>query len=247
MEKRPFKEVDIPFEFPVPDPSETVVDLNGKRLQVIVKLANIILTPENPRYHGGSWHIEGMKNENIAASGIYYFKSENISESRLKFRQAVCEPDYEQSDNRGVEHFFGLENDEALNQELASVETKEGRCLCFPNFYQHCVQPFELQDATKPGVRKILVFFLVDPSDRVVSTATIPPQQADWYLDVVKNKFPLTMLPKEIVSNIVHSMEFPLSMEQAKAYREQLMAERKTFVEENNETVFSREFSLCEH
>ena len=40
---------------------------------VIVKLANIVLTPEKPRYEGGSWHVEGMMNERIVASGIYYY------------------------------------------------------------------------------------------------------------------------------------------------------------------------------
>lgn len=34
--------------------------LNGKTVKVIVKLANIILTPENLEYSGGSWHVEGM-------------------------------------------------------------------------------------------------------------------------------------------------------------------------------------------
>lgn len=29
-------------------------------LQVIVKLANIELTPEKPKYHGGVWHVEGQ-------------------------------------------------------------------------------------------------------------------------------------------------------------------------------------------
>lgn len=29
-------------------------------LQVIVKLANIHLTPEEPEYEGGSWHVEGQ-------------------------------------------------------------------------------------------------------------------------------------------------------------------------------------------
>ena len=29
-------------------------------LQVIVKLANIKLTPEKPEYEGGSWHVEGQ-------------------------------------------------------------------------------------------------------------------------------------------------------------------------------------------
>ena len=42
-----------------PSPSAQVVDLKGSRLQVIVKLANIILTPEKPEYNCGAWHIEG--------------------------------------------------------------------------------------------------------------------------------------------------------------------------------------------
>lgn len=40
-------------------------------VQVIVKLANIILTPEKPEYPGGVWHVEGMENERIASSAIY--------------------------------------------------------------------------------------------------------------------------------------------------------------------------------
>ncbi len=47
--------------------------------QVIVKLANIILTPSNPEYKGESWHVEGMQNEHIVASGMYYYDSHNVS------------------------------------------------------------------------------------------------------------------------------------------------------------------------
>lgn len=245
-DNRPFKEVPIPA-YEAPEPPSEVIDLTGKRLQVIVKLANIVLTPENPSYPGGSWHIEGMKNENICASGIYYYASENISESRLNFRQAVCEPNYEQNDNRGVEHFYGLSNDGALNQEVASVITKEDRCIAFPNFYQHQVQPFQLTDPSKPGYRKILVFFLVNPTKRIPSSATVPPQQAEWFFEILQKTPPFNRLPVEIVKQIVGHMDFPISMERAKVYREELMAERKAFVKENSETVFSRAFSLCEH
>lgn len=35
-------------------------DYRERGLQVIVKLANIELTPEKPEYEGGSWHIEGQ-------------------------------------------------------------------------------------------------------------------------------------------------------------------------------------------
>lgn len=37
------------------------VSLKGRSLQVIVKLANIVLTPEKPEYPGGKWHVEGKQ------------------------------------------------------------------------------------------------------------------------------------------------------------------------------------------
>jgi len=35
------------------------ISLKGRTLQVIVRLANIVLTPERPEYPGGKWHAEG--------------------------------------------------------------------------------------------------------------------------------------------------------------------------------------------
>ncbi len=54
-----------PGEFKVPDPEyDERIDLRSafpdRTFQVIVKLANIELTPESPDYEGGSWHIEGQ-------------------------------------------------------------------------------------------------------------------------------------------------------------------------------------------
>src|SRR5205085_1145604 len=77
------------------------VNLYGSRLQVIVKIASIILTPENSKYPGGQWHIEGTPQENIICSAIYYLSSENITESSLAFRQSICDPRYEQNDDQG--------------------------------------------------------------------------------------------------------------------------------------------------
>ncbi|MFC0842610.1 DUF4246 domain-containing protein [Streptomyces noboritoensis] len=205
----------------VPDASARV-DLRGRRLQVIVKLATIHLTPDKPEYPGGSWHVEGMMNERIVSTGIYYWDSENITESRLSFRAALDDPDYEQSDDNGVREVYGLENEDALNQILGSTSTPAGRCLAFPNVLQHCVGSFRLADTTRPGHRKILAFFLVDPSARIVSTANVPPQQP-W------------------------SDTSTMTLEEAKNYREQLMQERKFFVDEHNEQLYEREFSLCEH
>ncbi|KAG0378998.1 hypothetical protein BGX24_002087 [Mortierella sp. AD032] len=166
-----------------------------KPLQVIVKLANIELTPKNPKYAGGAWHVEGMANENIAATGIYYYHSENISESCLNFRIQVREPMYEQGDRNGVRYMYGLWNEESLAQELGGVITKQDRCLVFPNIYQHQVQPFRLEDDTQPGSRKILALFLVNPETPTpLSTTHVPPQQKAWAAEeltqVIAEKLP---------------------------------------------------------
>ncbi|MGW1268716.1 DUF4246 domain-containing protein [Streptomyces sp. NPDC002491] len=214
---------DAPAFTPPESPDASArVDLRGRRLQVIVKLAAIHLTPDKPEYPGGSWHVEGMMNERIVSTGIYYWDSENITDSRLSFRAALDDPHYEQNDDNGLREVFGLEDEDALNQPLGSASTPAGRCLAFPNVLQHRVGSFRLTDAARPGHRKILAFFLVDPSQTIVSTSDVPPQQP-W------------------------SDTSTMTLEQAEDFREQLMQERKFFVDEHNEQLFEREFSLCEH
>ncbi len=210
------------FTPPAPLGDAARVDLRGRRLQVIVKLASIHLTPGKPAYPGGTWHVEGMMNERIVSTGIYYWDNENITDSWLSFRAAVGEPEYEQHDRKGVRAVYGVGDEDAMNQVLGSAETQAGRALAFPNILQHYVDPFRLADPSRPGYRKILVFFLVDPSVTIVSTSDVPPQQP-W------------------------SATSTMTLEQAREFRRQLMQERKFFVDEHNEEIYEREFSLCEH
>ncbi|KAG0200516.1 hypothetical protein BGX33_010963 [Mortierella sp. NVP41] len=219
----------------------------GRPLQVIVKLANIELTPEHPKYEGGSWHVEGMANENIVATGIYYYQSENITESRLNFRIQVKEPEYRQFDANGVLKMYGLWDEEPLIQYLDGIVTKQDRCIVFPNIYQHRVQPFQLQDPTKPGYRKILVFFLVNPEVPILSTTHVPPQQKDWSLHNDSLTEVARRLPPELVQEVEALLDWPMDLEEAKMHRLELMKERKYFVKTKNEEMFERPFSLCEH
>ena len=228
-------------EFKMPSASDRhVIELKGRRLQVIVKLANIVLTPTKPKYPGGVWHVEGMQNEHIVATGIYYYHCSNIEQSSLQFRTVISEPDYEQNDERGVDAVYGLVDEAPLNQRIGDVETREDRCIVFPNVYQHCVTPFELQDSSKSGYRKILVFFLVDPAVRIISTANVPPQQAHWRTgDHAVESIGMRLRGR--------SSKATMSMQWAKEHREKLMNERKYFTAKNNEMLFERPFSLCEH
>ena len=116
----------------------------------------------------------------------------------------------------------------------------------FPNVYQHQVQQFELIDKTKKGTRKILVFFLVDPTTRIVSTEHVPPQQSSWMVRTLSTMPPFKDLPKEVFS-LITSYVGSMGETMAKEYRNQLMSERKYFVEQNTQKEFERPFSLCEH
>ncbi|KAJ1303055.1 hypothetical protein OPQ81_011256 [Rhizoctonia solani] len=226
--------------------------LAGRTIQVIVKLANIVLTPENPEYGGGSWHVEGMKNEAIAVSGIYYYDEENITESRLAFRTAVAGPeDYEQNDNRGATLAWGMARDDPCVNELGSVITCQDRCIAFPNTYQHCVSPFALADKSKPGHRKIVALFLVDPAIHRPSTTIVPPQQKEWRVSGITTnpalKAAFDKLAPEIIDRIDSFADGVMTRAEAEAYRLELMDERKAFVQKNDQAFFMAPFDMCEH
>ena len=81
------------FQLPADSAVNLKTQFQDSGLQVIVKLANIELSPEKPEYEGGSWHIEGQMNERICASALYYYDSDNITESFLAFRQRIDSDD----------------------------------------------------------------------------------------------------------------------------------------------------------
>ncbi|KAL5529747.1 hypothetical protein ACEPAG_5732 [Sanghuangporus baumii] len=245
---------------------QNVFSLRGRTIQVIVKLANIHLTPEKPEYKGGSWHIEGMANERIVASGIYYYDQENITGSELAFRIAVDEPEIATGIQADTYDYYAhyktwgmvMAYDEStkLNNVVGATETIEGRCIAFPNTYQHRVSPFKLVDPMKPGYRKILALFLVDPSvnEPIPSTSVVPPQQRKWIKQALQDTEPNTLLgrlPIEIL-NAIADQAGPevMSEEEAKAIRSELMEERKMAEkreEDDYDGLYSRVFNLCEH
>ena len=150
--------------------------------------------------------------------------------------------------------------------------TPAGRLLAWPNTMQHRVSSFGLRDPTRAGHRKILCFFVVDPKQRIPSTATVPPQQASWMVALLltvplfyrmhlqqPNSF------RAIAAFVANPDELPrpkdapvpplsgvpatafLSSREAKHCRELLMAERGKVAKDGNGQTFERTFSLCEH
>jgi len=198
--------------------------LINKSLQVIVKVGSIILTNNNNnKYPGGSYHLEGVPEEHIIATGIHYVDVENITESFLEFRKPTIineeNVDYEQNDQAYTKHHYGIEDhwDGQMNKYLGLIKCSEGADVIFPNTLQHRVKEFDLVKNESESLRTILAFFLIDPDHKIISTEDIDPQQKIF------------------------------SIEEANFHRERLMYHRKYYIDQLNEEVFMRPFSLCEH
>lgn len=189
--------------------------------QVIVKVQEINLDQQHPLFGEGSWHLEGTIYERIIATGIYYYQMENIKDNQLNFRVKLpsdfdVDLDYPQNCPLYVEHHYGINQNLGSNLYIGNVQTKEDLCLVFPNNFQHKVSSIKLNDKTKIGSRKILVFFLIDPFKKILSTADIEPQNE--YIDY----------------------------DTACINRQLLMFDRK-YEQTKQNSVYEREFSLCEH
>ena len=177
------------------------------------------------------------KNEHICAIALYYYSNENVEDSDVFFRQqssteAVDDQEYQQGYHDWLPPIFGCESGEPGLQFVGSVETREGRLLTFPNILQHKVQPFSLVDRTKPGHRKILSLFLVDPHLKILSMENVPCQQRDWWRNYIA-QLPtcLDRLPLELQDAVFDGViyDFPFGLDEAKNLRLALIEERKAF------------------
>lgn len=127
-----------------------------------------------------------------------------------------------------AERLFGIKKDDPPLQCLPTVLTRSHRMLAFNNVMQHRVGPCSLRDRSRPGHRKILALFLVDPHVPILSTSHVPPQQRDWWAERVRQEGRFRDLPEELFQQVMGEVEdFPLSWERACEVREALTVERE--------------------
>ncbi|KAJ7104573.1 hypothetical protein C8R43DRAFT_906876, partial [Mycena crocata] len=123
----------------------------------------------------------------------------------------------------------------------------------WPNLYQHRISLFHLIDPSKSGHHKIMSFFLVDPAnDNIVSATDMPPQQAEWTKQVFVNTMvnpgsASASLPPEPCECMQEYMSDGLMTHaEAETYRLELMKERTAFLVEHEKTVFQQPFDMCD-
>ena len=206
---------------------EVHYSLRDQRLQVITKIVDYELKPGQT--YEGVWHVEGMSHEEIVATAIYFIhRDDDIKGGDILFKRSFFKDEAKDIKYRRVAQWrYGPQErmiEDGLTP-LGTVETLEKRLLVFPNSHVHKVSKIEncnapsvdTNDTDSVQKRRIIVFFLVNPDKRIVSTREVPPQQ------------------KELDGN--------MSREEAMEHRLELMKERKYSKQDWN----IREIELCEH
>lgn len=151
-------------------------------------------------------------------------------------------------DHTPLAEIFGIASryirDERPFQNIGSVTTPQGRLLAFPNTLQHKVEPFELVDKTRPGHRRFLVLWLVDPHYRICSTRNVPPQQESWW-EGNETKPEYDTDASDATTSNTEVGDGRMSLEKAKKLRRKLMAERTK--KQKHMEDWSEQYNFCEH
>jgi len=166
---------------PVQAIEERPVSLRGKEVQVVTKIVDYELGPGET--YEGVWHVEGMSHEEIVATAIYFIdRDDEIEGGDILFKRA-----FHKEDATFIFSRIMQERPQAVEEiisegllPLGKVETLPGRLLVFPNSHVHKVTELKNCSTEKDVAKKkrrIIVFFLINPERRIVSTREVPVQQ----------------------------------------------------------------------
>jgi len=142
--------------------------------------------------------------------------------------------------------------------DLGVVGTPVGRALVFKNSMQHRVQMLCNSSATDTAFRKVLIFWLVDPDKRILSTEDIPEQQWDLTrarIGQVLHKqwrpaSETVKMPANPIKLILAYAKYGFTRKEALQNRLKLMEERsysRHAIDNKFEALIVREYSFCEH
>lgn len=161
------------------------------RLQFYLKVVDIEI-PEDTWYEG-VWHLEGMPQEHIIATGIYYLDIMTQYHG-LQSPHIVFKREYQCHEHNYLHSIIGqgvastVHDMMANYMPLGSLETKGGHAVFFPNTHIHRVQPF-YNNTLGTIHRQFVVFFLVDPEVTLPDFGTV---KSEDIVDSIKDMDVLT-------------------------------------------------------
>jgi hypothetical protein len=152
--------------------------LRGRELLVIPKIVEYRLGAGES--HEGVWHVEGMSHEHIIATCVYILdRDDSLQGGLLRFKRAYTVEEagrlFWNIDQCRPSPIAELVDEGTI--PVGSVETPAGRLIVFPNSHIHKLSELSIAAGATEGRRRVIVFWLVDPSVTIPSTRDVPAQQ----------------------------------------------------------------------
>jgi hypothetical protein len=168
-----------------PESASPPMSLRERRLQVVPKLVEYSL--DDGEEYAGVWHVEGMSEERIVATAVYVLsRSETYEGGDIHFKRPYT-PEEAGQLFWNVPQCRKRHTEEIVAEGLVpigSLATPQGRLFVFPNCHVHKIAA--MRGKGGPATRRVVVFFLVDPEARILSTADVPPQQGKMPIEEAK-------------------------------------------------------------
>ena len=170
------------------------ISLKNRTLQVITKIVTYELKDEKIE---GAWHVEGMSHENIVATAVTVLEQDDNVDAELLFKRR-----FTQCEGATIHSSTGQERPMYLNNylgyyvekneemptglvPLCKTSTQKGSLTVFPNSHIHKLDV--KNNSKRSGRRTVIVFWLVNPDRRVISTKYVDPQQKTIKLKDAEN------------------------------------------------------------
>lgn len=153
------------------------ISLRNRTLQVVTKIVEYRVNREEN--FDGVWHVEGMSHEEVLATALCIVKRDkNFSGAEIEFRRFLFADEGDeliystpQNANRPTDTMGGGDV-----RPLGKLKTPANRVVVFPNSHIHRLSSMYSSDGND-AVRRIVVFWLVNPDRPIVSTANVSQQQ----------------------------------------------------------------------
>ena len=174
------------------------ISLQNSDLQVIVKIVSYSL--KNGKTIDGAWHVEGMSHENIIMTGIHVLDQKNV-DATLHFKRRYTESEacYLYTHMPQERPYF---IDQIINNKgtlpLGKIDIEKNNLILFPNSHIH---KLDIKSNANDGERKVLLFWVINPEKRIISTKDVDPQQNLKSFDAINHRLELMKERKYLKQN----------------------------------------------
>lgn len=181
-------------------------------LQVIIEIGGVELPPGSRPYSQDEWRSQHRPNEHIVATAVVVFSVENLKPCYISFRRDI-EVSARDENGRGDSwnpswsHSASADAGSTVHRTIERAELRLGRLITFPNVVKPYLESLELADPAHKGHFRTISIHLVDPNCRICSTANVPAQQYEWWLDTVEGLLHRRGLPAELCQSITQYCE----------------------------------------